>query len=156
DVSVAIRSYRLSGSTATGRTIAQIRSAAPRVSVELVRRGDQWITPGDTTTLQVDDEVVVSAPLTAQVRVREALGPELPDTEARARLPIQTVDVAISRDEAAGHSLSDVIANLGHGLYPNAVFRAGVELPVSAQTELKKGDVVRVTGTDRRVTEFGA
>jgi putative transport protein len=48
------------------------------------------------------------------------------------------------------------MSSLGPGLYPNAVFRAGVELPVGPQTELKKGDVLRVTGTDRRVAEFGA
>jgi hypothetical protein len=49
----------------------------------------------DATALQNGDEVVVSGPLAAQVRVREALGPELPDAKARALVPLHTVDVVI-------------------------------------------------------------
>jgi putative transport protein len=99
--------------------------------------------------------VVVGAPLTAQVRVREALGPEIPDLEARAKLPIQTVDVVVSRREAAGQSLPQLLAMTGPGLYPNAVFRAGEELSAGPETTLKAGDVLRVTGADAHITEFG-
>jgi putative transport protein len=43
---------------------------------------------------------------------------------------------------------------LGPGLYANAVFRAGVELPANA-AKLEKGDVIRVTGTDPRIADLG-
>jgi putative transport protein len=100
--------------------------------------------------------VLVGAPLAAQVRVREALGPEIPDTEARARMPLRTVDVVINRGNVAGRSLPDLLTANGHGLYPNAVFRAGAELPVGVETTLKKGDVIRITGTEPHIDEFGA
>jgi putative transport protein len=155
DRSVAIRAYRVGSSPIAGRTVGEIRHAAPRVSIELVKRGNGWLPSlDDRTRLEAGDEVVVGAPLSAQVRVREALGPELPDVEAPALLPIQTVDVVITNREAAGCAVPDLLATLGPGLYPNTVFRAGVEIPLTA--ELKRGDVIRVTGTEPHLGDLGS
>jgi len=153
DPSITVRTYQVSATTIGGRTVAEIRSKAPRVSIEVVRRDSEWITPDDTLIFEDGDEVVVGAPLQSQVRVREALGPELPDAEARTRLPIRTVDVVVNRNEVAGRSLPDALA--GSGVYPNAVFRAGEELPVGPATVLKKGDVIRVTGTEPHIAQLG-
>jgi putative transport protein len=68
-------------------------------------------------------------------------------------MPMHTVDVVISRRDAAGRSVADLLARLG-GLYPNAVFRAGEELPPAAA--LKVGDVIRVTGTEPNIARLGA
>jgi putative transport protein len=123
------------------------------VSIEQLRRADRWLTPDDTVRFEPGDGVVVAAPLAAQVRVGEALGPEVPDADARSRMPMHTVDVVISRRDAAGRSVADLLARLG-GLYPNAVFRAGEELPPAAA--LKVGDVIRVTGTEPNIARLGA
>ena len=155
DRSLAVRAYRLSLERVAGHTIGEIRAKAPRVSVELVRRGRAWIELDASTTLEPGDEVVVAAPLDAHALVRAALGPELPDAEARATIPMHTVDVVIGRAEAVGHPLPELLARLGPGLYPNAVFRAGEEVPIAA-TELKKADVIRVTGTEPHIAELGA
>jgi putative transport protein len=155
DVSIAVRAYQVSATSIGGRTIGEIRGKAPRISVELVKRADRWIPPEDSLALLPGDEVVVGAPLAAQVRVREALGPELADTDARSRIPIRTVDVVVNSSEAAGRSLPDALAAASPGLYPNAVFRAGEELPVGPAVVLKKGDVIRVTGTEPRLAELG-
>jgi putative transport protein len=156
DVSIAVRAYQVSATSIGGRTIGEIRGKAPRISVELVKRADRWIPPEDSLALLPGDEVVVGAPLAAQVRVREALGPELADTDARSRIPIRTVDVVVNSTEAAGRSLPDALAAAAPGLYPNAVFRAGQELPVGPAVVLKKGDVIRVTGTEPRIAQLGA
>jgi len=156
DPSIAVRAYQVSATSIGGRTVAEIRAKAPRVSIELVRRANRWIAPDDALALLPGDEVVVGAPLTAQVRVREALGPELPDTDARSRIPIRTVDVVVNRDQSAGRSLTDVLTAAAPGLYPNAVFRAGEEMPVGPATILKKGDVIRVTGTEPRIAQLDA
>lgn len=153
DASITVRTYQVSAATIGGRTVADIRSKAPLVSIEVVRRDSAWITPDDTLIFEDGDEVVVGAPLQSQVRVREALGPELPDAEARSRLPIRTVDVVVNRDVAADRSLPEALA--GSGVYPNAVFRAGEELPIGPATVLKKGDVLRVTGTEPHIAQLG-
>jgi len=155
DLSIAVRAYRVAAETIGGRTIAEIRAKAPRVAIESVRRGETWLTPDDTLRLEQGDEVVVNAPLAAQVRVRDALGPEIPDAEARARSTLDTVDVVVGRPDAAGRSLPDLLASLGPGLYPNALFRAGAELPLGSATTLKIGDVIRVTGTEPHIADLG-
>ena len=141
DTTIAVRAYRVFESTLAGKTIGDVRRKAPGVAIELVRRGTDWLTLDEGTTLVAGDEVVVSAPVEKQIRVREALGPEVPDAEARALRHVHTVDVVISKDEAAGRSLPELLASVGGGLYPNAVFRVGVELPPGGETTLKKGDV---------------
>ena len=155
DSSIAIRSYRVSAATIGGQTIGQVRSRAPQVSIETVRRQDQWLTPDDPLKLEPDDEVAVSGPLAAHVRVREVLGPEIPDSEARSRVPAYTVDVVIGHRDAAGQTLRDLLAKVSPGLYPITVFRAGEELPSGPETILKRFDVVRVTGTGPRIAELG-
>jgi putative transport protein len=154
DVSIAVRAYRVAATSVAGRTIGDIRGTAPRVSVERVRRANEWITPSSTTALEVGDEIVVGAPLEVQVRVRDVLGPELPDVEARSLSPVRTVDVVVNRDESVGRTLPQLVAALGPGVYPNTVFRAGEELPAHTPTPLKRGDVVRVSGTESHITEL--
>ena len=153
DTTIAVRAYRVFESTLAGKTIGDVRRKAPGVAIELVRRGTDWLTLDEGTTLVAGDEVVVSAPVDKQIRVREALGPEVPDAEARALRHVHTVDVVISKDEAADRSLPELLTSVGGGLYPNAVFRVGVELPPGRETKLKKGDVIRVTGTDAHIAD---
>ena len=128
-----MRAYRVPEGKLAGTTIGDLRKAAPGIAIELVRRGTDWLVLDDATALAAGDEVAISAPVDKQVRVREVLGPEVPDAEARALRPLHTVDVVVGRDEAAGRSVPDL---LGPGLYPNAVFRVGVELPAGAATKL--------------------
>ena len=103
DASVAVRAYRVPEGSVAGKTIGDVRKAAPGMAIELVRRGTEWLAVDDATALAVGDEVVISGPVEKQVRVREMLGPEVPDAEARALRPLHTVDVVIGRDEAVGH-----------------------------------------------------
>jgi putative transport protein len=152
DSSVAVRAYRVPEGKGTGKTIGDLRKTAPGIAIELVRRGTGWLHLDDGTALAAGDEVVIAAPVDKQVKLREMLGPEVPDAEARALRPLHTVDVVIGKDDAAGRSVPEL---LGPGLYPNAVFRVGVELPAGAETKLERGDVIRVTGTDPRIVDLG-
>jgi putative transport protein len=64
---------------------------------------------------------------------------------------MRTADVVVSQTNAEGLSIPALMATLGPGLYPNAVFRAGEELPVDDSTVLARGDVIRVTGAEPRL-----
>lgn len=155
DVSMSVRAYRIEAGTIGGRTIAEIRARAPHISIETVRRGDRWLTPDENLKFEPGDEVVVSAPIAAQVRVREALGPEIPDAEARARVTMHTVDVVVGRREVAGRTTSELLVTAGAGLHATALFRAGAELPLGRGTKLKLGDVIRVTGAESHLAALG-
>src|SRR4029077_9832832 len=128
DPGLAVRTYTISKAPMVGSTVGDIRAKAPRISLELVRRNGEWLTPDAGTQLREGDQVVVVAPIAAHVRVREALGPDLPDAEARALRELHTVDVVVRRREAANRSLKQLLLRLGPGLFPNTVFRAGEPL----------------------------
>ena len=49
-----------------------------------------------------------------------------------------------------------LLAEEGPGLYANALFRAGEELPLTTDVALKVGDVIRVTGADPHIAAFGS
>jgi putative transport protein len=155
DPSVAVRAYRLDNSV-VGWDLDKLRTAAPRVSIERVKRGDSWLHPTGTTVLEHGDELVVAAPLVAHIRIRDLVGPELADTEARQLIPLSTVDVVVQHDEITGRALQELRASVGPGLYPQAIFRAGQELPLGPETELKLGDIVRVTGTEQHIAELSS
>ena len=82
-----------------------------------MRRGTEWLAVDDGTTLAAGDEIVISAPVDKQIRVREVLGPEVADVEARALSQMHTVDVVISRDEAAGGSLPELLTSSAAGCF---------------------------------------
>ncbi len=156
DTSVAVRAYRVPDGSIAGKTLGEIRKKAPGIAIELVRRGKDWLTIDDATALAAGDEVVVSAPVEKQIKVREMLGPEVPDAEARALRSVHTVDVVIGRSEAVGRSLPELVAWVGPGLFPVTVFRTGEELTAGPETKLHMGDVIRVTGTDPHISDLGA
>ena len=96
---------------------------------------------------------MISAPVDKQMRVREVLGPEVPDAEARALRPLHTVDVVIGRDEAAGDRCPICSAP--------GCFRMPSSAPASScrpvrRPRSQKGDVIRVTGTDARIADLGS
>ena len=110
DPSIAVRAYRVSEKTLAGKTMGDIRRSAPGVGHRV--RAPRYRVARDSMshTLAAGDEIVISAPVDKQIRVREVLGPEVPDAEARALSQMHTVDVVINQDDAAGRSLPDFSA----------------------------------------------
>jgi putative transport protein len=154
DTSVCVRMYRVGETRVAHHSLQEIHKAAPRVSIDRVRRGYDWIRLDRDTTLEPGDEVVLTARLTTHVRMPEVVGPELPDTAVRDALLLKTVDVVVQRPELVGHTVDEVKAGLGAGLYPNAIFRGGEALPLGPTTEVRRGDVLRLTGTEEHLARL--
>ncbi len=155
DLSMTVRAYRVTSREVEGRTLADVKKAGPHVDLVQIRRGGDWIELDSTTALAQGDEIVIVAPLTTHIKVREIVGPELPDTEARALHPTETVDVVVQEKAVDGKTLGELLSGVGAGIEPVTVFRAGTELPTGPATELKRGDVIRVTGTAPRIDALG-
>lgn len=155
DPSMTVRAYRITSGVAAGRSLADVKQAGPHVDVVRIKRGGDWIDITPSTTLAEGDEVVIVAPLAAHIKVRELAGPELPDVEARQLHRLETVDVVVQRKGLDGSTLGSLLGRLGAGIEPVTVFRAGAELPTGPRTEIKRGDVLRVTGTPDRIAALG-
>src|SRR5690606_8393157 len=55
------------------------------------------------------------------------------------------------KSDLVGHTLGEIALHEGHGLYLNALFRGGDELPIARDVVIRRGDVLRVTGSRRRL-----
>ena len=146
---VARRTYSLEAQEVIGKRLDELRRTYPFVAVERVMRGSQLLEPADDLVLQAHDTVALYGRVSRLINASR-LGPEVDAPEARD-VGAQTVDIVIHDDRVAGRTLSELAASAGHGLFLNAMFRAGEQVPVGPDTVVRKGDIVRVTGSDARI-----
>jgi len=145
-----------------GLTVAD--AEAERLFIERLRRDDKLVDPAPDMVLQPGDVVAVSGRREALVKLSN-MTEEVEDREL-IDIPVEAVDILVTSKSVDGRKLIDLSLDLSQepfarGVYLNAIRRgsAGVEVPVLAQTELHRGDILRVTGTkthtDRVVAALG-
>lgn len=144
-----------------GKTVAEAEaSAGDRLFLENLRRDGQIIAFDKDTLLQVGDIVAVSGPHQALVewsnRAHEVSDQEL------LNIPVESVDVFITSKKANNTKLIDIAQQTtARGVYVTRIRRGsmGVDIPVYAQTELNRGDIVSISGTRKHieaiVAEYG-
>jgi putative transport protein len=147
---VSLRSYRLEVSRPVGHELGDLRRSHPLVAIERVLRNGRMLDPTDDVVLEPHDTLAVYAPIARHVNAAAAIGPEVDVPELRD-VDRGTVDVVVQQPSAADHSLQELAEGIGHGLYLNAMFRGGVEIPHGADTVVERGDVLRVTGSAWRI-----
>ena len=147
---VAVRSYQIEMPGAVGHHLGELRRTYPLVAVERVLRGGRMLDPSDDVVLQPHDTLALYGQVPRLLNAAQLLGPEVDVPELRDA-GRETVDVVVQRPKAVGHTLADLAANTGHGLYLNAMFRGGAEVPRGPDVVVQRGDVLRVTGAPWRV-----
>ena len=152
---VAVRSYQIEKPGAVGHRLGELRRTYPLVAVERVLRGGRVVDPSDDVVLEPHDTLALYGQVSRLLSAAQLLGPEVDVPELRDA-GRETVDVVVHRPEAVGHTLADLAASTGHGLYLNAMFRGGVEVPRGPDVAVQRGDVLRVTGAPWRVKTLEA
>ncbi len=112
------------------------------------------------TVLQAGDVIAVSGPRDTLVQLSNAAR-EVEDRELLS-VPVESVDVLVTRKAFDGRQLVELAREpFARGVHLTSIRRgsAGVAIPVLAQTELHRGDIVRIAGTkthtDRVVAALG-
>jgi putative transport protein len=149
-VAHVVRAYELVAPNAIGHTLGELRERFPLISVERVVRDGKTLEPRDDIELREHDIVTLHGDLARLVPASARLGPEVTSPLA-LDVGTQTVDVVIDNTAVTGRTLLDLAKGAGYGLYLNAMFRAGDEIPYGADTVVHKGDVLRVTGSTGRI-----
>jgi putative transport protein len=152
---VDIRAYRIEKPRAVGKSVDVLRELHPLVTVEGVRRAGRMLAVDGNLVLQLGDEVALGGRVEQQQRILQEVGPEIDVADLRAFYP-ETADVVITRQELVGKTLGDLTRGAGHGLFFNAAFRMGEEIPLKPQTQFKRNDVLRVTGTRAHIDALAA
>ncbi len=151
----SIRAYRLDDVPA-GRTVKDLeRSAGPeRVFVERIRRGAELMDATPESVLRCGDVVAIAG------RRRVLLGGSLPlgqevDDAALLDFPMATLDVVVTKGEAAEQPLSVLGHRHGRGVALAKLIRGGEELPFAPETIINRGDLLRLAGAARDVERAG-
>jgi len=154
-----IRAYEVGSPELIGASLRELR-LPERTGALLykVKRGDEILSPTPELELHSGDRVSVLAPFEAQTRARDVIGPAVLDADL-VDVRIDSRDIVVTRPDVAGQSIADLDLIRGYGCLVVGVSRALMELPVTPQLRLQRGDTIRATGPrealDRMAADMG-
>ncbi len=122
------RTYRIEEPWAIGRSIAELRTEQPLYLVDHLSRAGESVPVSAELVLERGDLISIFARVPLLLEAEARFGPELYQADAPQR-ELETVEVVQKNAAVVGLTLSDMVKDLGHGLYLNAMFRAGDEVP---------------------------
>jgi putative transport protein len=146
---VSRRAYQLEGPRLVGHQLGELRKTYPMVAIERILRGGKLFDPADDMILQPHDTLSLYGRVPLLVRAAAAIGPEVDIPELRENIGSETADVVVHRK--SDRTLQELVQDVGHGLFLNAMFRAGNEIPKGPDVVVHRGDVLRVTGAKWRI-----
>ena len=150
-----VRAYKVAEEGA-GKTLAQ-RSAEINIPILALRikRGNELLDAKPDLVLEQGDIISLIASLSVHQWVRENMGaeevldPELLDYRINAH------EIVVLTSKLVGKRLSELELPRNYGCFTTEFFRAGVELPLTDEVVLLKGDRLRVVGDEDRLRELG-
>ncbi|XXF79981.1 TrkA C-terminal domain-containing protein [Myxococcaceae bacterium GXIMD 01537] len=152
-VPLEVRAYRVDNPELTRHSLGEMTRLYPGFNLERVRRSGKQLHPTEAMNLQLGDEISVSARVSRLLQVDRRIGPEL-DSPELLDVRFDTVEAVVHGTALAGHTLDELAKRMGRGLFLNALFRAGDEIPKGPDTVLRQGDVLRITGSRNRISEL--
>ncbi|ASJ72271.1 aspartate:alanine exchanger family transporter [Granulosicoccus antarcticus] len=146
-----LRAFTVTHESFIGRTVSQLSENFPEAPVlRLVRNGEVLDLSSDPT-VEMNDIVTVRADVHQLIlKEGELIGPESDDPLAR-NIPLEVADVHIGSHKFSGQSLSKLGKTIPGGVTVQAVFRAGNEMPLGPKSDVRFGDVLRLTGPDAAI-----
>jgi putative transport protein len=154
---IELRAYRVrEGGAVAGMKVADVERLAlarGRAHVERIRRAAAIEEPSPDTLLRSGDVIALSGPRELLVELASRGAEEVEDREL-LDVPTETVDLVVTRNEVAGHTLEELASHpLARGVYFRRIRRGftSVEIPVLPGTRLQRGDVVTVNGREIQI-----
>lgn len=151
-----LRAYRVEHEAVIGKTVQVLFQNYPRAPILRIVRDGKVLDFDENPTIERGDIVTVSANVHELIlEAGELVGPEVDDEIAR-NLTIEAADIRVGSHAVAGKTLAELGRTIGFGVHLTAIFRGGNEIPVGPNTDVRFGDVARVSGPDvaiRQVAE---
>jgi putative transport protein len=159
---ISVRAYRVTDPAYCGVTVAEFESRFPnqRLFIERLRQGNKIVESTPKTTIRQGDILAIASRTETLIADASQFGVEVSDP-GLLDYPSETLDVMVTRKEVVGNTLSELAdmeqAQRSRGVFLRALQRGGHELPFNPGTKIAKGDVLRISGSQRdveRVAKF--
>lgn len=144
------RAYRIQeDANVAGKSVGEAEAlAGERLFIERLRSDGTIVEFDENTVLKPGDVVAVSGRREALVNLSR-IADEVDDREL-LDIPVESIDVLVTSKAADGRTLIELAREpYARGVYVNSIRRGAnaFEIPVLPQTELHRGDVIRISGT---------
>lgn len=152
-----VRAFSVAGEAA-GKTISRVEAQiggqlagqiGQRCFIAFLRRGDDEIEVTPTVELRQGDVVLVTGAISGLVAAETKIGPEVVGTKFAA--VGDSVDVVVTSKDAIGKKIQDLNTEAARGVFLRKIVRGGMEMPIKADLELKRGDTLTLIGSSRDV-----
>lgn len=153
---VTFRAYRIANDWFKGgKQVSELEDYLSqqnkRLFVERVRQNGVIREVNPAMLLSLNDEIVLSGRREFVIGEEDWLGPEVLDAQL-LDFPAEILPVMITRRTFAGETVSSIRAQkFMHGVSIRNIKRAGIRIPVLAQTVVDAGDMVEIVGTKQEV-----
>lgn len=146
-----LRAYRLTNPEWIGRSVAELEASFPmRTFVQRLRQYGEIVDATPDTILRKDDVLTIAGRREVVVEGAARLGPEVDDREIMD-VEVQILDVVVTNKTMVGKTLGELVSNQltpdGRGVFLRKLVRTGVEMPVTANLRLNRGDTMTLVGS---------
>lgn len=146
-----LRAHRLTNPEWIGKTVAELEASfAMRTFVQRLRQYGQIVEPTPQTVLRKDDVLAIAGRREVVVEGATRIGPEVDDRELMD-IEIQILDVVVTNKAMVGKTLGELVATQldqgGRGVFLRKLVRTGVEMPVTVNFRLNRGDTMTLVGS---------
>ena len=124
--------------------------------VSRVVRNGELLKPGSIERLELGDEVYILAPTSFFVKSLQkiALGEEISPKEELDTFR-EAAQIVVINSAVIGKSPAELDIAVKHGVLVTSIVRMRMEMPLTADLVLKKGDILNVVGTRENVDSLG-
>jgi putative transport protein len=159
---ISVRAYQVTDPAYCGVTVAEFESRFPnqRLFIERLRQGNKIVESTPETTIRQGDILAIASRTETLIADASQFGVEVSDP-GLLDYPSETLDVMVTRKEVIANTLGKLAemeqAQRSRGVFLRALLRGGHELPFNPGTKIAKGDVLRISGSQRdveRVAKF--
>jgi putative transport protein len=146
-----VRAYEIAaGSDLIGKPVRELFPGL-RIFVERVRRGPDICAADGATVRAAGDVAAISGPRAILVEKVEAVVREVEDRSLLDQ-PAEAIDVFVRSRVYGGKTLRELADEpWARGVYVRKIERSMVEIPLLPETEVLRGDILRIAGSERHV-----
>ncbi|WP_231877077.1 TrkA C-terminal domain-containing protein, partial [Oleiphilus sp. HI0067] len=152
---ISARVYRLTNESLTKVPVADLAEKYwDKRSVVRVRRNGEVLASNPNIRLQLDDEILILGTAEYFTEILADVGQEI-TPEKNTDALIDTAQIVVINPAITGKKLSDIKLPQQYGVLLKKLTRTRVEIPCDPDIELKKGDILTVTGLGEYIDLLG-